>query len=850
MIKTFRDRNIIANNKPALINKDFAVVANNPDIKLIPYSYQNAVVSAMIDINKYYVLTNSSIPDIPFKNIKIKTDTTKLKLPLGSGKTLMNLTYIATNRPRWRKHLNEYFNNNIVYKKSDIQKIYSDYAHHDDYTPYTITKPLSNLYETNSKFMNYANITYPINRKIRTNIVMCQKTVVDQWIRSIENDSNLTHFVIRDAKTLQCFIDKLRNCIENNDMSLIEQYDIILINIIDCSIKNTKFYGLYNVNCVDKDKINIIHVISDILKPYIVETLIIDDFDMQYEGNSSKNNISSFYGVTAKNNFLVSSTMNKKNEDPNCNRIDKPVSENKFELILHNIGANHFNNITQNKLLDLTSINCESEFITNNINIPEPVYGYHIVKNKDAKKLEAIGEILSDEEKALVKQLVHEGAFKNISEHFKTDCKSTSDIFKKLMGDKYKEYIIEKNFIIYLQTIYDTKMYYEPTLNNITRNFNKIYSDYQSMNDQKNFKEYISKYLTDNSRYGININLIDNVEKMLNESKIRFNNVKNTFDKIKDRLIGDSEYCSICQENVKDAKLDIGILDCPCNFACCATCMYSSIIETRSTKCMNCRHNINIKNILFIGTNIAESFDKIDDIDKLDQPAVMPSSTDIVKAIAEAEMEKYEIVMKYAINTDVNYLIDTTDIPLKEGDIKNYVKAVDLDDNDSYANNLRKYLQSFKGKGLQKSAALYRNISDATIYNNNIAGLMKSNGFKGKIPAPGEYKIIIFASHDETLENVEKMFGVYGIPYLRVHGSSSQITTQIKMFDEGMVNILTINNSKYSSGLHLITANHVIMMHKMANEAEESQLCGRILRIGQTQEPKFVTIYYDTEKKN
>lgn len=855
-VRTVRDENILVNG-PALIDNTFAVVSGkNSEILLTPYSYQSAVAAAMLKIDEPYNFTKR-IADVPFENFKIITDTVKLSLPLGSGKTLMNLMYLAINRPNWRKYLHNYFNTNDIYKKSDIQQIYKDHVHCDDYTQYTITKPLSDLFEYKGKFINYAKVTYPLNKKIRTNIVMCQKTVVDQWIRSIEKDTTLSHFTIRDSKTLQAFIDKLRTCIENNDMSLIEQYDIILINIIDCSIKNTKFYDLYNVNCVDKEKTNIIHVISDILRPYIIDTLIIDDFDMQYEGNGAKNNISAFYGVTARHNFLVSSTMNNKVEEPNCNRIDKPVSENKFELILHNIGANQFNKITQNTLLALCNINCDAKYISDHLNLPEPVYGYHVVDNKDAKKLHAIGEILSPEDKAIVTKLVHEGAYKNISEHFKTNCNSTADIFKKLMGDKYREYVIEKNFIIFIQTMLEAGKSFAQNANFIMSSFNKKYSQYQNT-EFKNFKDFLTFQFnagataTREEIYIINEQFALNIGNVLNAAKIRFNNVKNTFDKIKDRLIGDSEYCGICQENIKEAKLDIGILDCPCNYACCAPCMFSSIINTHSTKCMNCRHNINIKNILFIGTNLAESFDKIDEIDKPDKDNVVVVDDSHIKRANESEMEKYEILMKYALMTDNIYQQDTNDIPLKAEDIKSYKKA-DLQFNEEYENYetcLKNYLESFKNKGLLKNAAMYRNISDAIIYKNNISGLMKSNGFVGKVPGPGEYKIIIFASHDETLDNAERMLGVYGIPYVRVGGTSRQISSQIKMFDTGMVNILTINNSKYSSGLHLITANHVIMLHKIANEAEESQLCGRIVRIGQTWVPKIVTIYYDTEKKD
>lgn len=171
-----------------------------------------------------------------------------------------------------------------------------------------------------------------------------------------------------------------------------------------------------------------------------------------------------------------------------------------------------------------------------------------------------------------------------------------------------------------------------------------------------------------------------------------------------------------------------------------------------------------------------------------------------------------------------------------------------LDDNDdSYEENLNNYLSQFDGKGAKLDISDFDNLPEGNVIKSNIKGLMQSNNVEGVVAKDGEYKLIIFASHDETLERAEKNLVKYGIPFLRVQGTYRQIGAQVRMFDNNKVNILTVNNTKYSSGLHLISANHVIMLHKINSDAEKSQLCGRIVRIGQKWRPNIVTIAFETE---
>jgi SNF2 family DNA or RNA helicase len=324
---------------------------------------------------------------------------------------------------------------------------------------------------------------------------------------------------------------------------------------------------------------------------------------------------------------------------------------------------------------------------------------------------------------------------------------------------------------------------------------------------------------------------------MIDDVEFKFKKVSNNIDKVKESLM-DTQYCGVCAEDIRDSKLDIGILNCSCNYACCVNCINSVINKTTlSGKCPKCRSDFNIKSVMFIGTQIADEFDNLEDsIKTMDQIKI--DAPVIINKVKQEDFKKDEILMRYLLRTNIKREVDP---PLG-------VDEVDIEQSsDTYEERMLSYLRKFEGKGLNKRADQYFDIDEGTVIHTDIKGLMRNKDVEGKIPVDGEYKIIVFASHDETLARAEARMKEFGIPFLRIQGDYKQIGAQVRAFDSNKVNVLTINNTKYSSGLHLISANHVIMLHKIHSDAEKSQLCGRIVRIGQTWQPKIVTIAYDTE---
>jgi hypothetical protein len=115
--------------------------------------------------------------------------------------------------------------------------------------------------------------------------------------------------------------------------------------------------------------------------------------------------------------------------------------------------------------------------------------------------------------------------------------------------------------------------------------------------------------------------------------------------------------------------------------------------------------------------------------------------------------------------------------------------------------------------------------------------------------APPQYrKTIIFSNFDESLNKLEEL--MKGIKYKRLIGSAEQLHSISNEFQESYsgVNVLLINGVKFSSGRNLQSATDLIFMHKVRNKNIESQIIGRIQRIGRGYTANIHYILYSDEQ--
>lgn len=129
-----------------------------------------------------------------------------------------------------------------------------------------------------------------------------------------------------------------------------------------------------------------------------------------------------------------------------------------------------------------------------------------------------------------------------------------------------------------------------------------------------------------------------------------------------------------------------------------------------------------------------------------------------------------------------------------------------------------------------------------------IKGMLE--GIKELPDAPKEHsKTIIFSKFDESLNNIEEKMRDAGIVYKRLGGTASNIHAIATEFQDSYdgVNVLLINGEKYASGLNLQTATNLVFMHKIMDRNIESQIIGRIQRLGRVYKAHVHYILYDDE---
>ena len=259
-------------------------------------------------------------------------------------------------------------------------------------------------------------------------------------------------------------------------------------------------------------------------------------------------------------------------------------------------------------------------------------------------------------------------------------------------------------------------------------------------------------------------------------------------DRVKDNIKeGD---CPVCCGDLNDD--DTIIMRC-CGKILCAECGVKGTNLTRYGnsivgKCPNCRGRIGFTDLIFL----EEGFD-LDNIIKEEQP----NKEELIPIDAKEIVEEKRDQTKFDI--------------------------------------LRKIIRG-------------ENLPNKKKKNVIIEGMIE--GIKELPEAPNEHrKTIIFSKFDESLNNIEKKMKEADINYKRLGGTSAQIHKIATEFQDSYdgVNVLLINGEKYASGLNLQSATDLVFMHKIMDRNIESQIIGRIQRLGRVYKAHVHYILYEDE---
>jgi SNF2 family DNA or RNA helicase len=262
-----------------------------------------------------------------------------------------------------------------------------------------------------------------------------------------------------------------------------------------------------------------------------------------------------------------------------------------------------------------------------------------------------------------------------------------------------------------------------------------------------------------------------------------------SIDRVKDNIKeGD---CPVCCNDLKDS--DAIIVRC-CGKILCADCgMKGTNIKRRANsitgKCPNCRSIITLNDIIFL----EEGFN-------------------LEHIITEKKEDEEEKIIPHNINDIIDKKKDTCKFEI----LRRIIKCENLPN---------------------------KKETDITII-----GMLK--GIKNLPEAPPEHrKVIIFSKFDESLDKLEKKMTDSNIKYKRLRGTVTQIHAIATEFQDSYdgVNVLLINGEKYASGLNLQSATDLVFMHKISDRAIESQIIGRIQRMGRIYKAHIHYILYEHE---
>jgi SNF2 family DNA or RNA helicase len=114
------------------------------------------------------------------------------------------------------------------------------------------------------------------------------------------------------------------------------------------------------------------------------------------------------------------------------------------------------------------------------------------------------------------------------------------------------------------------------------------------------------------------------------------------------------------------------------------------------------------------------------------------------------------------------------------------------------------------------------------------------------LPSSQHTKTIIFASFEESLNNISDLLTENKVRFLKLGGQTSSIHKQVTAFRND-VDILLVNSSLRCAGLNLEFATDVIFYHKIIDPKIAAQVICRAQRIGRTSNLQVHTLLYTEE---
>ena len=107
-------------------------------------------------------------------------------------------------------------------------------------------------------------------------------------------------------------------------------------------------------------------------------------------------------------------------------------------------------------------------------------------------------------------------------------------------------------------------------------------------------------------------------------------------------------------------------------------------------------------------------------------------------------------------------------------------------------------------------------------------------------------RFLIFNRFDNPFYEIEEKLLEKGVRVASVRGNKDHVSSILKQFEKGDIQVLLMNSMQAGAGMDLKSATHIVLMHVMKKE-EEKQIVGRAIRLGRTEPLNLVRLLHDNE---
>jgi len=526
MSVSINDKNNILHESVKLDEEFEFIDTPNGFKNLTLYPHQATIVKAMLDLEdkRTFTFSHKYTNGLSKYPMVVETDSMILSEGFGTGKTIELLALIL---------------------ERQVPRVVPTYLN--------MNKILCYGEKLKGKYLFTTSIKVSLNDEnniIRPNLIIIRRSVITQWMDTINKYTNLKVFCIKNSFSLRDFYKYLQEDRINN-------FDIILMKS-----GKVKPMQLDDEEQVDKYCTTLIETIQKMTRKKCWSRVIYDDFDFLGIINKCVK-INSLFTI------YVSSTKYKKQETIK----EIPMNEMDILELINKEYALSIKGICMDKFL-FTNFNVQTEekYCFNSTRVPKLYMYKYICHNQDDKYIKLI-KTMRDSSLDEITEMLNSDAIKTAADEMGLLSNSVSVIFQRILDKKYDKYIQMKK-----------------TFKNIIKIKNKIFSLEESHGETDKITEIVQDL-----KKGIgHEDLINNkeirklVENVIKNSENALNDVGKTINRVFDNIR--EEDCQICSLPLDGEH--VFILKC-CGIILCAQCgIKGNKIEGSANKmkgtCSNC----------------------------------------------------------------------------------------------------------------------------------------------------------------------------------------------------------------------------------------------------------------------